>query len=127
MSGDVVARAKAVLLAVTDGPWRASKQRESRPGPRMPQPYVYPGNIVSDTTGQIVFTQTGNTANSEFIAAARSLVPELVAEVEKLRGALEARETDMWALIDRWREDCLPDDPPSEVADLILKWEDEKR
>lgn len=55
----------------------------------MPQPYVYPGNIVSDATGQIVFTQTGNATNSQFVAEARSLVPELLAEVEKLRGAME--------------------------------------
>lgn len=84
MSSDVVERAKAALEGVTDGPWVSWKQR---PGPRN-ECGVYPGNIVSDATKQIVVTQSGNVANSGFIAAARSLVPELVSEVERLRSVV---------------------------------------
>jgi hypothetical protein len=70
MSPDVVSRAKAALEGVIEGPW------EMRDG------FVYPLSI-SARLGGI------RPRDAEFIAAARSLIPELIAEVEKLREAAE--------------------------------------
>lgn len=70
LSPDVVARAKAALEGVTEGPW---EMRDS---------FVYPLSI-SARLGGI------RPGDAEFIAAARSLVPELVAEVEQLREYIE--------------------------------------
>lgn len=66
MSDDVCARAKAALEGVGPGPW------EMRDG------FVYPLSI-SARLGGI------RPVDAEFIAAARSLIPELLAEVERLR------------------------------------------
>lgn len=71
---DVVARAKAALEGVYQGPWIN----------------VGGGNIHVDPVGSRPPTaKTWTKANGDFIAAARSLVPELVAEVERLEGALQ--------------------------------------
>lgn len=86
MSDDVADRAEAALEGVTDGPWVSWKQRQHF----RDQGGIYRGNVVSDATKQIIVTQTGNVANSEFIAAARSLVPELVAELKTTRAQLAA-------------------------------------
>ena len=76
---DVVQQAKAALEGVTEGPW----------------------DVVSGAWGNVwhfpdegtptVVVRLGGMSepDAEFIAAARSLVPDLVAEVEKLRGAIE--------------------------------------
>jgi hypothetical protein len=66
MSGDVVARAKAALEGVTPGPW---EMRDS---------FVYPLSISARLGG--IWP-----VDAQFIATARQLVPELVAEVERLR------------------------------------------
>lgn len=81
MSGDVVGRAKAALEGVTDGPWQVERWED------------FSGHVVSYSLPDIAqwsgYRNTvdcgGDKALAEFIAAARSLVPELVAEVEKLR------------------------------------------
>lgn len=65
---DIVERAKAALEGVTEGPWVFDPDRDDY--------------LVSESTGEVVGSQRFNT---EFIAAARTLVPELVAEVERLR------------------------------------------
>lgn len=83
-------RAKASLEGVTEGPWVSWKDRESRES--YSDGYVYRGNIISDSTKQIVVTRSGNAANSLFIAAARQLVPELIAEVERLEAEVNGLE-----------------------------------
>ncbi|OHU67384.1 hypothetical protein BKG87_22050 [Mycobacteroides chelonae] len=88
---ELIDRAKASLEGVTEGPWVSWKDRESRES--YSDGYVYRGNVISDSTKQIVVTKSGNAANSLFIAAARQLVPELIAEVERLR-----QECDAWEL-----------------------------
>ncbi|QAU07226.1 hypothetical protein HOV03_gp87 [Gordonia phage Asapag] len=65
--------------AATPGPWHASKGGGS-------MGRDYPGNITSDETGQIIFTQTGNSANTRFIAGARTDVPALIARVREIEG-----------------------------------------
>lgn len=70
---DPVARAKALLEGVTEGPWVQ----------------VGFGNVQRVPAGDFPpVAKAWRTANGEFIAAARTLVPELVAEVERLRAAL---------------------------------------
>lgn len=90
---DVVARAKAALEDVTVGPWEVTGG------------VVWCGQVIavpdpSDPTGQTPMPEllqekicdTAPGADAEFIAAARSLVPELVAEVERLRMAEVERQ-----------------------------------
>jgi hypothetical protein len=67
---DIVDRAKAALEGVTPQPW------DVRDG------FIYPLAIRCGLGGI-------RPRDAEFIAAARTLVPELVAEVEKLRRACE--------------------------------------
>ncbi|MDG5773909.1 hypothetical protein [Mycolicibacterium fortuitum] len=75
---DVVQRAKAVLEGITDGPWIAEYSGEQ-------------GNCVIPHDAQSTREAVATThlyhqlADAEFIAQARTLVPELVAEVERLR------------------------------------------
>ncbi|AOQ28534.1 hypothetical protein I5H99_gp081 [Mycobacterium phage WillSterrel] len=75
---DVVERAKAALEGVTEGPWIAEYSSEE-------------GNCViphdAESTREAVATTHlyHQRADAEFIAQARTLVPELVAEVEHLR------------------------------------------
>lgn len=66
---NIVERAKAALESVTEGPWRWATVDDDE-------------EYLLDATGARVPSLTG--ANTEFIAAARTLVPELVAEVERL-------------------------------------------
>lgn len=73
MSGDVVARAKAALEGVRPAPWQVvgyGNLHAGEPGEHPPLGKVY------------------GTANAAFVAASRSLVPELLAEVERLRKLL---------------------------------------
>lgn len=120
MSGDVVGRAKAALEGVTEGPWATNDLligcelvREA-PGvtsykyaiAQMDEdaydedggPGVYDGVVYRP------FEQME--ADAEFLAASRQLVPELVAEVERLR----ARETQLRALANYWTSND-PADP----------------
>lgn len=87
---ELVDRAKASLEGVTEGPWVSWKDRESRES--YSDGYVYRGNVISDSTKQIVVTKSGNAANSLFIATARQLVPELIAEVERLEAEVKGLE-----------------------------------
>lgn len=74
--------------AATEGPWTNRKQRELENG--SDARWIYPGNIVAADSHQIIVTQTGNTANSEFIAHARTDIPILVAGYRKREAALRA-------------------------------------
>lgn len=80
MTDDLTVRAKEALEGVTKGPWKQNGN-----------------NGVHTPTGRCIATTHSsgwngpgfNKRDSEFIAASRTLVPELVAEVERLRGALD--------------------------------------
>lgn len=93
---DIVKRAKAALEGVTKGPWFVGNEidgiRSGRPTVvHAPNP-DFPGSLRVVTVDQtrLHFGSTQRTkgqdeANVAFIAEARSLVPELVAEIERLR------------------------------------------
>ncbi|AEK07844.1 hypothetical protein FDI59_gp097 [Mycobacterium phage Yoshi] len=90
---DVVERAKAALEGAYEGPWVQ----------------VGGGNINVDPVGhRPPVAKTWTRGNGEFIAQARTLVPELVAEVERLR-AQETRIRELceraMALHDPWADD----------------------
>lgn len=87
MTDDVVSRAKSALEGVTAGPWKWERSMLSGsergydevlwPGPVDCMSYCYGGTSTIDGDNL--------DRDREFIAAARTLVPELVAEVECLR------------------------------------------
>lgn len=85
---DVVERAKAALEGTTEGPWIAEYSSEE-------------GNCViphdAESTREAVATTHlyHQRADAEFIAQARTLVPELVAEVEELRLLVAAAATEL--------------------------------
>jgi len=76
MTDDVIARATAALEGVTEGPWKQNGN-----------------NGVHTPTGRCIATTHSsgwngpgfNKRDSEFIAAARTLVPELLAKIERER------------------------------------------
>lgn len=76
---DVVERAKAALEGVTRGPWRVGKRKW------IGVVLTPHGCVWNPNRGEV-----NNPPDGEFIAQARTLVPELVAEVERLRVALNA-------------------------------------
>jgi hypothetical protein len=99
---DVVERAKAALEGITEGPWSHHISTEADTGETHEQ---YQANTLINSGEPLhvltapssdpkfayvvpAITGDGPTSdrNAEFIVAARSLVPELVAEVERLRG-----------------------------------------
>lgn len=79
---DVVAEAKAALSTMHQGPWTVE--------PRDPDADWDDGEMWIDVDGSlggwVAHCQDYDTAR--FIAAARTLVPALVAEVERLRAAV---------------------------------------
>jgi hypothetical protein len=82
MSEDVVIRVKAALEDVTPGPWVIECSK-----------YVSGRYVLSDASRQqIQVVHATGTVNvgvdAEFIAASRQLVPELIAEIERLRDAV---------------------------------------
>ncbi|ASR84909.1 hypothetical protein SEA_STEVIERAY_57 [Mycobacterium phage StevieRay] len=100
---DVVERAKAALEGVTEGPWTWTHGMDAR------AMVLGPDNLRVKLEGY---------RDAEFIASARSLVPELIAEVERLR----ARETRIRELAERaaevraWSE---PDGPTCDEANAL--------
>lgn len=101
MSGDVVARARAVQSGVTDGPWSWTTPQYGVPElmgrAGDPETYEYDTEVLEASHSGECGCRSAcelelsvSDADRAFIAAARSLVPELVAEVEKLRrGGME--------------------------------------
>lgn len=103
MSGDVVDRAKQALVGVTEGPWdhhiAPSEGSTETPAGYLALTLIGDGEPLHVLTAQspepkfayVVPAVTGDgptsAVNADFIAAARSLVPELVAEIERLRTA----------------------------------------
>lgn len=92
-SDDAVAKADAVLAGVTEGPWKWSGSylqggtggydEVIAPGPVKCMSYCYGGSSVIESESQ---------RDREFIAAARTLVPELRDEVVRLRDQLADAE-----------------------------------
>ncbi|AEJ95293.1 hypothetical protein FDI61_gp009 [Mycobacterium phage Marvin] len=100
---DVVERAKAALEGVTEGPWTWTHGMDAR------AMVLGPDNLRVKLEGY---------RDAEFIASARSLVPELIAEVERHR----AQETRIRELAERaavvraWSE---PDGPTCDEANAL--------
>lgn len=69
-----MARAKAALKGVTEGPWDAPAQLLGSPC-----------TTVFGAGRRHVLYHAGGYTDAQFVAAARTLIPELVAEVERLR------------------------------------------
>ena len=84
---DLVARAKAALEVVTPGPWM----------------YRALGEIWTES-GMAVAAVKVHKADALFIAASRELVPELVAEVERLRMHVANEELVNAALAEKLNE-----------------------
>lgn len=100
MSGDVSDRAKAALERVTEGPWEVvyeTEEGEYIVGERYAYAIHGPADhatLDSDTCSDDYKARYGHQiteivglsdADAEFIAAARSLVPDLVAEIDRLQ------------------------------------------
>ncbi|UVK60534.1 hypothetical protein SEA_SABBB_90 [Mycobacterium phage Sabbb] len=86
---DVVERAKAALEGVTEGPWTWTHGMDAR------AMVLGPDNLRVKLEGY---------RDAEFIASARSLIPELIAEVERLR-SYKSLPLDMV-----WQDYYSPDD-----------------
>jgi hypothetical protein len=79
MSDDIIARAEAALEGVTDGPWSCY-------GNMAHEVFQEP---TADSEGADVAHSVCHIEDSRFIAAARTLVPALVAELKTARAELE--------------------------------------
>lgn len=88
---ELTERANRLREGITPGPWASWKNRQSL---TRPEGYIYKGNVVSDVTKQIIVTQTGNAANSEFIAASPQLVADLTTALERVE-----KLADEWSVI----------------------------
>ncbi|AVI04339.1 hypothetical protein SEA_NORMANBULBIEJR_83 [Mycobacterium phage NormanBulbieJr] len=114
---DVVERAKAALEGVTDGPWRWGDEDDLITADSHARP-VITVNCYNESVN------VENPRDSQFIAQARSLVPELIAEVERLHtwdGLMEL-------LDEHWPADIFPTLPDDDKRDpgpriiSLLRW-----
>ena len=80
MSDNLIERTNDALDGVTAGPWMAGK---GGPG------YSSWVDSKPDLVNISIADRIDNLADAEFIAAARQLVPDLLAEVVKLRARIE--------------------------------------
>lgn len=110
---DIVERAKAALEGVTEGPWYSTGgvvwfvDVIAVPDPSDPSGQT---SMPEQVQEKVCDTSEGD---AEFIAASRQLVPELVAEVERLRAEIERlRNVVVDAAISQHREALkgMPDD-----------------
>lgn len=125
-TGDVVERAKAALEGVPDGPWTVDREdgepiiHEAHHYDSMDEWY----DVDGCTGGWKAHCEDLPTA--EFVAAARSLVPELIAEVERLH----SWDGLMSLLDEHWPEDIFPTLPDTDRRDpgprivSLLRWVD---
>lgn len=125
MTDDLTARVRAALEGVTRGPWDAAEAFDAS--------FVCAGDgRVSETWIVRLDNRPGRVkdrADARFIAAARSLVPELLAEVERLN-----TWDGLMALLDEhWPADIFPtlaDDPDRDPGPRIvslLRWVEQQR
>lgn len=80
----------------TKGPWRVGYNDKYITGHILSDHHKYAGNAVSDPES-VCSAETLTADDAEFISHARSDIPFLLAEVERLRAALEAA-ADYWRL-----------------------------
>lgn len=86
---DIVARAEKLLKAATPGPWRICEVASSGYQPHYgvsSEGHNYP-NVVFAQCDWEGYGNGSRRDDAEFIAASPTLVAELIAEVERLRGA----------------------------------------
>lgn len=83
MTGDIVSRAKAALEGVPEGPWVIERDESTHLAYDLPMydAKQSPLAVCPDCGVRGGFEVPA----AEFITAARSLVPELIAEVERMR------------------------------------------
>lgn len=81
-TADVVSRARGALEGVTEGPWRQNGNH----------------SVYTPQWDCVALTYGDNKADAMFIAAARFLIPELIAEVERLRDLPEPAADRFWRL-----------------------------
>ena len=100
MTDDVTDRARAALEGVTGGPWTIVSGAWGNV-------WHFPEGDHNGARPTVVVRMGGMTeADSTFIAAARTLVPELLAEVERLRGDKQLAEAELAMTQDgfaRWK------------------------
>ncbi len=117
MADDILARARAALEGVTEGPWEVN--REGWAVISSSSDSVLHGYFEGDCDNCCYpITAAASVAisieNVTFIAEARTLIPELLAEVERLRGALET-------LMQQWKSQPkgkMPYVTPANIADV---------
>lgn len=90
---ELVDRAKAYLEGVTGGPW------ETRPGatgdPTTTSASVHSGHRSILVSSDGYHYGYADKADARFIAAARQLVPELIAEVERLEERIAEQDQEL--------------------------------
>lgn len=88
---DIVERAKSALEGTTEGPWTFQHWGGQNQNGDYAESILFDGDGESMTYGLAV-------CDGDFIAQARTLVPELVAEVERLRGQVQQmrRQTELF-------------------------------
>lgn len=103
---DLVERAKAALEGVTEGPWRVEEYEDPGNTYSWRQPYIasphknplgsWPEQIAKMmwrhkqvSQNRLATDDARRDADARFIVAARQLVPELVAEVERLGAEID--------------------------------------
>jgi len=99
MSEDLITRAETLLEGVTPGPWEWHSKYRRMDGESYAE-VLYPGNVkcMSHCYGGSSTIDGDNLdKDAEFIAAARTLVPELLAEVKRLREQLDGLHEE-WGL-----------------------------
>ena len=84
MTDDLIDRARKALEGTTEGPWSVEYEDGDV--------YVYSDGSPGFLVARAVPIPSGeHDANARFIAAARSLVPDLIARVEELEDAISGR------------------------------------
>lgn len=91
---DIVERAKAALDGVTDGPWEWFYGDQCCGGTCVDNDHGLPLHSGGDLLPN----------DARFIAAARTLVPELVAEVEELRAVVSADDSTAARIHRQWTQ-----------------------
>ncbi|ANU79458.1 hypothetical protein Gompeii16_39 [Mycobacterium phage Gompeii16] len=111
----VVERAKSALEGVTEGPWIAEYSSEQ-------------GNCIiphdAESTREAVATTHlyHQRADAEFIAQARTLVPELVAEIEELRLMAAVSKKKKYITVKVIPMILTPEEVRQKIVDVISDW-----
>lgn len=84
---NIVEQAKATLEGVTEGPWLVHNERGHYGVTSITEAHAY-GNVAFAQSDYAGYGNGSRKADAEFIAAARTLVPELIAEIERLNALI---------------------------------------